>query len=198
MAKLSVYVPDELLAEAKQADPEVRLSALLQDALRSRLVDRGSRPYAQLDDRLTREREAAQRLITDRVADAWRAGYATGLEFAKSLPWEAFEAFAARRWDVKAWRLTFDETEYRIADPSSAAEAESVLDFGSLMDWVEERLPAIPTDAHDTPIGVSGEGFTDAIRDVWEGARSIRAGAVSDSGASGAPVQAEADDVDPA
>src|SRR5664280_1391582 len=100
MAKLSVYVPDDLLAEAKRVDPEVRPSAILQDALRSRLVDRNSRPYAQLDDQLRREREEAQRLVIDRVADAWRTGYGAGVEFTKALPWEAFEDFAALNWDL--------------------------------------------------------------------------------------------------
>lgn len=172
MAKLSVYVPDELLAEARRADPEVRPSAILQDALRSRLVDRNSRPYAQLDDQLTREREEARRLVIDRVADAWRSGYAAGLEFAQHLPWEAFEDLAALHWNLSAWRESFDDSDYRIIDPTPD-EADHVLDFRLLLQSGEMTM-SIPTDDDGTPVGVIGEGFTDAIREVWEGARSFR------------------------
>ena len=180
MAKLSVYVPDELLAQAKRADPEVRPSAILQDALRSRLMDRSSRPYAQLDDHLRREREEAQRLVTDRMADAWRMGYAVGIEFAKGLPLEAFEAFADAQFryaNLKWWASQFeeDDTEYdsRYAFPEEQKPGElNILDFSQLLNKAEEvalKWPdQISKDDEGVPTGVAAEGFTDAIRDVWE------------------------------
>lgn len=194
MAKLSVYVPDELLAEAKQADPEVRPSSILQDALRSRLVDRNSRPYAQLDGQLRREREEAQRVVIDRMADAWRTGYSAGLEFAKHLPWEAFEDFATLRWDLPLWRESFDEHEYRLIDPAPDEEGLVLSYFGPLLVHLQAWGPSFPTADDGTPIGVIGEGFADAIRDVWEGARSFRPARPEILGSADAPQPTDVDE----
>ena len=178
MAKMSVYVPDDLLAETKRTDPEIRLSGVLQDALRSRLLDRSARPYAALSDALLAEREEAQRLVIDRVAEAWRAGYAVGLVFAKRLPWEAFENFDALYWNLPAWRRTFDEEAYENVSPTEEESEVGYMELEFEAVWEEaadDRRRLILDEDTGAPVGVAGEGFTDAIRDVWEGARSSRA-----------------------
>ena len=102
MAKLSVYVPDDLLERAKQADPDLRPSQVLRSALEDRLPQT-QRPYAIVNDYLLAQRAAAQEIVNRRATEAYQEGYKVGLEFATALPWQAFENFAQSGWDLAAW-----------------------------------------------------------------------------------------------
>jgi hypothetical protein len=184
MSKLSVYVPDDLLSQARAADPELNPSKALQDALRARLVDRRARPYAHLSDDLERQREAAERLVLDRVTEAYGHGYAIGLFAAQSLPWDAFEDFRSVGWDVRTWAQDFDDHEYAIANPTEEERDQAlVLGWRGLLEAAWDQLTIIPTDTDAIPVGVPAEGFVDAVRDVWEGARALRDGERDAAGA---------------
>ena len=175
MSKLSVYVPDDLLTQARAADPELNPSQALQDALRARLVDRRARPYAQVSDVLRQQKEAAERLVLDRVTEAYGHGYAHGLFFAQALPWDAFEDFRAAGWDLRAWASDFDDHEYSIVNPTDDERREGQsLGWKELLGVAWEQLEIIPTDTDGIPVGVPAEGFADAVRDVWEGAQAVR------------------------
>jgi hypothetical protein len=181
MAKLSVYVADELLEQAKQLDPDMSPSTVLQAALRSNIQDRASRPYARLSPDLEAERETAQRLVLDRVAAAYQVGYAVGLAVAKELPWEAFEDFATLGWNLREWRAGFDDEEYDYINATEKELAQGLicLSFDGLLDRAMEYQGQFPLDDTKTPTGMPAEGFVDAIRDVWIGARHLRAEGVA-------------------
>jgi len=175
MAKFSVYVPDDLLEEARRADPSLKPSAVLQDALRSHLTDRQSRPYVQLTDELEQERAEAQRLVLGRVSEAYRVGYEVGLDFSRYLPWEAFENFGRLGWDLHAFRQSFDDEEYPHlqATEAEAAAGNVVLDWKGTLENSRMQVGFFLVDDDEVPVGIVGEGFVDAIRDVWLGAREL-------------------------
>jgi hypothetical protein len=175
MAKLSVYVPDELLEQAKVIDPHMRPSVILQDALRATVDNRKSRPYARLSPELERDRQAAQQIVLERVATAYGAGYGVGLAFARALPWDAFENFAACGWNLRDWRESFEDEEYEHVTATDAEKAagEVVLDFDGVLQGAILEGGWVAVGDRNLPSGVSGEAFVDAIRDVWTGARDL-------------------------
>jgi hypothetical protein len=182
MAKLSVYVADDLLEQAKLIDPDLSPSTVLQNALRASVDDRRSRPYVRLSPELEHEREVAKRIVLDRVATAYREGYAVGLAFARDLPWEAFENFAVYGWDLRGWRANFDDEEYPLINPTEADRAEElVLSFDGLLNIAMDHATWFPVDNENTPTGVPAEGFVDAIRDVWKGARDLRSASAEEA-----------------
>jgi hypothetical protein len=182
MAKLSVYIPDELLERAREADPELSPSSVLQEALRLRVTDHRPRPYATLSDELAIEQDAAQRFVLSRVREAWENGYRVGLEFAKELPWEAFEAFATTDWTSQSMAESFAEEEFPILNPSPE-ETDLVLDFERLLQVAQDRCGRrLRLTDGGVPTGLGAEGFVDAIRQVWEGGASIEVASPNASG----------------
>jgi hypothetical protein len=175
MAKLSVYVPDELLERAKHADPAMRPSQVLQGALEQRLP-RAERPYAVISDALREQRLAAQEIVNRRATEAYQEGYEVGLSFATALPWRAFENFAQLDWNLNSWVYAFDKDDYEhvTATPEELAAGEEVLDFWGALDaaMTTARIPVREED--HCPVGLSAEGFVDAIRDVWLGSPTGR------------------------
>jgi hypothetical protein len=175
MAKLSVYVPDDLLEQVKAIDPSMRPSAILQDALRATVDNRRSRPYARLSPELERDREAAQRIVLERVAEAYDVGYRAGLAFAQFLPWNAFEDFAASGWNLRNWSSDFDDSEYDnvMATDAERAAGDVVLDFAGLLREATSTGSWAAIGDRGMPSGVTGEAFVDAIRDLWTGPRDL-------------------------
>jgi hypothetical protein len=74
MAKLSVYIPDELLDEAKRLEPDFRPSKLFQEALRCLVLERTAKPDALLTDDLERERDEVRRIVLDQLPRVWSSG----------------------------------------------------------------------------------------------------------------------------
>jgi hypothetical protein len=185
MPKLSVYVPDDLWAEARGIDAEITPSALLQELLRARIHEHKSRPYRRLTSELETELAKARAVVVDRVAEAYQAGYAVGLAFAPNLPWTAFERLVESGWDVKSWRETFENEEYEwmLATPEDRNEGVVVVDWRSaLAAAVDESVGYLPLDQDGVPVGVGAEGFTDALRDLWTGTARTAAGQAESSG----------------
>ena len=168
MAKLSVYVPDDLLDRARQVDPTIRPSQVLQDALETR-VSGGPRPFAVLNEHLREQRALAQAIVNQRATEAYQEGYAVGLRIATSLPWRAFDRFSELHWNLDTWVEEFDEEEYEnaTATPEEIADGLVVLNFSGLM--VGSNDSYIPLRADGSPTGIAAEGFVDAIREVWTG-----------------------------
>jgi hypothetical protein len=178
MPKLSVYIPDDLWDEARKIDEDVKPSALLQDLLRERVREHRSRPYRRLTPDLEAALARARGLVVDRVAEAYQAGYAVALEFAENLPWVAFERLVEFDWDLRAWRESFEATDYEWMRASDEDKANGLaVDWEPcLRDAIEVRAEYLPVDAESVPIGVGAEGFVDAIRDLWLGSRDLAAG----------------------
>src|SRR5436309_2162545 len=128
MAKLSVYVPDDLLAEAKRGD-DLNVSQVLQTALRER-IERPDRPYARLSPELESRQRLVQEAVVSRIASAYQAGYRVGLALALDLPWEAFEDLARVGWKLQPWWEDFNDREYlwARADDEDRAEGTIYLD----------------------------------------------------------------------
>lgn len=174
--KASIYIPEDLWRKA-QATEGFKLSAFVQEAMRERF-DR-QRPYRTLDDELVEQKREAAEALLGEMTQAYRAGYQLGLAIAPQLPWEAFVDLEGKGWDVTAWRTEFDESMYRIVDSSSWDIGEEdgevrYLDFDELMELGRDELggqpldiPAYALDDRNVPTGIVGEGFVEALRDVW-------------------------------
>lgn len=169
MAKLSVYVPDDLLEQVRRSDPALRPSQVLQEALQARLPGAGDRPYSTLNEALVAERDAARRIVQARAAEAYSTGYRVGLKVAVALPWRAFEDLVGLNWDLSEWVENFDSERYDIATPTDDEQASGVTE----LDWemvLDSSMGGdfIPTSLGErAPIGISGEGFRDALRGLW-------------------------------
>ena len=172
--KMSVYVPDELWEEVQAQDKDLRISQFLQQTLRDRYGARSKRPYATLGEFESRNADVARKAILKQLTEAYRVGYQLGIDFATELPWQAFRDFFDLDWDAAAWRKDFDEREYELTQQENADGTPFVADWDISMDFLFMDHESVPVSADGVPKGIWGEGFVDAIRDVWEG-RSVEA-----------------------
>jgi hypothetical protein len=167
MPKMSVYVTDELWNRVKAANPESGASEAVQEALQEHLERLTARPaYAQLDEKLKGELALTQTYVARRVTEVYRLGYALGLDLCDEIPGPAFAALEALNWDIEAWNTASQEEDWELEEPGRYFSVKEALERLA----ADHNLPALPT----SPSGVVGEGFRDALRDVWEGA--LRAG----------------------
>lgn len=167
--KMSVYIPDDLWAQTEQ-DKDFRISPFVQQALRERFPDRDGRPYATLGDEQQRAAGAARERVVEQLTVAYRNGYDVGLGFAQQLPWRAFLDLAATGWNTAAWRASFDDEEYEIVNRSPDwAEDADYLSFDDVMSIIQDQNASSYVPEDRLLSGVLGEGFVDAIRDLWEG-----------------------------
>jgi hypothetical protein len=169
--KASVYVPDELWEQVQKSDSDLRLSTFLQEALRERFAPRADRPYAELGEAQRRNATSTRRVVLGQMRKAYQAGYDVGLEFAKQLPWRAIADLEVAGWDIRGWRKNFDEEEYEIVnrgtgnwDPTAEA-----MGWDDVIAIATEHGAPFPTTDDGVPLGIPGEGFADALRDVWRG-----------------------------
>jgi hypothetical protein len=103
MPRMSIYLPDELVAQAKEFDEEGNMSQLVQLALRRYLGAASEPAYVQ------RPADAAQLLQTarDALISGARADYAEGfrnaLRRAPGLTWSRVDAVAGHNYELQAW-----------------------------------------------------------------------------------------------
>jgi len=102
---MSIYLPDDLAARAKEFDPEANMSQLIQVSLRRLLgaSDTAAPGYAQrpadADEGLQRARDA----LAPAAQAEYQAGYASALHRLADVPWQALDEFAERGFDLRRW-----------------------------------------------------------------------------------------------
>ncbi|MHB8641641.1 MAG: hypothetical protein ACYDA3_01960 [Gaiellaceae bacterium] len=104
MPKVSIYIPDELLDQAKRLDDSDNTSRLVQRAL-EKLVDEHKRPpsYAQTpEESYERILEVRDRLLAEAKED-YEVGYATALDAASAMPLHVINDLANKNFDLEAW-----------------------------------------------------------------------------------------------
>jgi hypothetical protein len=171
MAKLTVYIPDDLLDRARASDPGANTSQLVQRGLEC-LSPRSPVAYAQrpaVADTLLAA--AADRLKTGPARDyerGYRAALFTVTELGGSF-WPELDGLSRRGFDLVGWAT---ETRQELAAQLDDCRSEAKLEFEP-PEWFEpmERdlgglLDPFGDDA--TPARPFVRGYEAALRDAWE------------------------------
>lgn len=167
MAKVSVSVPDELLARARAVDGGANTSQLVQrglEQLTAHLTGRdepGHHRPADVDNLLAAARD---KLLVAARAEFQR-GYRAGLEDVGDMPWAILENLASARFDLftklAAWREGYAPTR-----PGPGFDPPHW--FVMLMNRFGSMIDPIGFDATSfTPTRKFVQGYAAALRDAW-------------------------------
>ena len=153
MAKLSVYVPDDLWKRAQASAENKNPSQLVQEALRRMVGDRVA--YVTRATGVDDEVAAVARKKAAEAQDAYDSGWSAGLELAGVWPWDALD-----------WLADFD------FDLEGCEEANDPVFFGGDGVDVREWDPSVMWKEAEEEASGRGKlfrlGMRQAFRDVWE------------------------------
>lgn len=171
--KLSVSVPDELLDRARERQPDLNNSRLIQEALEA-WTHGGSRAGYSLErpegagSAFTKAKERLAR----EARKEFEEGYLSAIEAAESLPWHSIESLASQRFDVNRWVQGYLNGLLATAMgelPPGASGAGP-----EIMEPLEKALGALASpqewgDGHPrfSPSAPYLRGFAQAMRDLW-------------------------------
>ncbi|MHB8696350.1 MAG: hypothetical protein ACYDHH_34490 [Solirubrobacteraceae bacterium] len=195
MARLSVYVPDELLEHAKALAGSENTSALIQRGLQ-RLVDdeKATPPYARRPEQSFQQIiDLRERLLAEARAD-YEVGYSIALEAATGMSLHVLNHFVEQNFDLEKWLKSFmaaalddliqnsgppieDPKEIgkalleRAAGPPLTPDAFKSSDWW----WVWKTAEALgkfasPMDFDEfmfTPTQARQRGYSDALFELW-------------------------------
>jgi hypothetical protein len=165
MPKFSIYIPDDLWADAQAAEPEAKASALVQGALK-RLIDaKGRKGYASLPDDVMEARARVFSKAAERARESYVNGYRIGLRFIEEFPWEAIEDFQRVGWDIAQWDAELSNAEYPCGEDENGATLS--YDFDSFWESIAQEVLSSTLAQLERPAGPLREGFIDAFRDVF-------------------------------
>ncbi len=157
VAKVSVYVPDDLLREAKESEGTDNTSRAVQAGLR-RLIEETSGAPAYVDTPHFDSNVVNE--ITERMRNEAREiyehGYSLGIEMAKVMPWELLDRLAEYEFDLAQLD---EDTVGRHAIPGSedwADELGMIRDFWEVNEKKRQR--------YGTTID---RAIRHALRDIW-------------------------------
>lgn len=165
MAKLTVYVPDDLLDRARLHFPSANTSQVVQRGL-EQLVGAGAAAYerrpAGTEDLLAAARD---RLVPAAAAE-YEDGYRRALSSLDDTFWDLLDSFASHGFDLRrtiaGWAAGALDLEMAAAPEGACLPAwwgPIVRDLGSLADK-SGRVDYCPTDAFV-------RGYGAALRDAW-------------------------------
>lgn len=167
MAKISVSVPDELLARARAVDGTANTSQLVQRGLQQLTThlaghdDPDHQRPADVDDLLAAARDKL--LVAARVE--LQRGYRAGLEDVGEMPWSIMENLARAQFDLfvklATWKEGYAPTRY---DPGFDPPSWFVMlmkRFGNMID------PIGFDGTNFTPTRKFVQGYAAALRDAW-------------------------------
>lgn len=170
MAKLSIYVSDELWDRARQASGDRNSSQLVQEALADWTDARTAPRFSSAPAPAERERLAEIReRMRQEARDTYARGYRAGVEVASRLNWQGLDQLAEADFDLAEWVR-------RAEDPRLDENPASGLLF-VISDWQfgaeKDTVGAGPT--YDA-------GLVRALRDVWESVMADDPGAAETPG----------------
>ena len=158
MAKLTVYVPDELLERTRALNPDANTSQLVQRGL-ERLSPAEDAPYARRPKDAAELLAAAVGSLREGAAREYENGYRTALGMVSHVGpavWPALHGLAGVGFDLKRWaadlrRFGPDEQDPEWYDPI-------VEDLGNLVTVNQPEVPSEPFI----------RGYQAALRDAWD------------------------------
>jgi hypothetical protein len=167
MAKLTVYIPDDLLDRARARDPEANTSQLVQRGL-ERLSPAGEAGYARRPDDAAELLAVAADRLREGAGHEYQCGYRAALSTvskAAELLWRGLDELARKGFDLfgwaQAWRRGLSYEGMGAKPPEWWAPL--VQDLGDLINPFDVG----PT---FTPTTTFVRGYEAALRDAWEAA----------------------------
>jgi hypothetical protein len=173
MGRLSIYLPDELEARAKELQPDTPTSQLIRTAL-ERYIGRSDEPaYAQppgdVDDLLA----AGIAHFADLAKRDYQDGYRAALKRLPDLDWYALASFARDSFDLykwaESWRSSVTPTQFSNPEPPDWYP-KMMKDLGALLNPLDFEQYSF----RNTPPWE--RGYADGLRAGYEAA--LRAGAM--------------------
>lgn len=149
----TVYVPDELWEQVKEAHPTQGASELVQHALREFIQSREATPeWAQERPVVDVERmERIRHHLLDGARQSYKSGYGHGLRVGEVVPWWALDRLARLGWDVARWKR-------------STVLGHTQMDGKTYEVPLEVSLGMEELGLDETSVGL---GFVHALRDLW-------------------------------
>jgi hypothetical protein len=167
MSKISVSVPDELLARARAVDGTANTSQLVQRALEQLTAQLAEHDHP--DHQRPADVDGLLALARDKLLTAARAefqhGYRAGLEDAGSIDWAVMEDIASAQFDLfvklTRWKQAYAPTR---DDPGFKPPAW----FSMLMKRFGSMIDPIGFDGTNfTPTRKFVRGYAAALQDAW-------------------------------
>jgi len=162
--KISISVPEGLLAQAQIQHPTMSTSGIVTQALETQLRDRDAAGYS-----LDRPSVAASRFseVKDRLAIQARAqfeaGYLAGVDAAGEIDYRDLEHLDRVRYDVKSWARSYADGAVMAAQYSDMEPSDAV---GPLIRTLGSMMGPFGDDMF-TPSGPYLRGFAQAMRDLF-------------------------------
>jgi hypothetical protein len=190
MARLSVYIPDELLERARARDESANVSQLVQSGLRLLVGSERVAPvYEDVPEgSAVKLLELREHFLPLARVD-YRAGYEIAQDAASCMPLQALDALARSGFDVERWIVPYrrgygqelvDRTISRRSEtdakaPESGPSAEDGIASADYWRWLVRSAAALGDLADPigfdefsfTPSHARVRGYADALREVW-------------------------------
>ncbi len=126
MPRMSIYLPDDLAEQLKDADPTRSASQVIQEALRRYLgASSTAAAYARVPSNAVQLVEQARSQLMPKAQADYERGYAAALGRVEDLPWSALDGLAGAHFDVAAWIRPWTNGAGDIAAGRGPEDAES-------------------------------------------------------------------------
>ncbi|MFZ0168075.1 MAG: hypothetical protein WAL64_01480 [Candidatus Dormiibacterota bacterium] len=173
--KGTVYVPDDLWADAVAAHPDANPSQVVQAGLRALLLTPEGLGYAEeRPQELAPEFEAAVSRLREDARKEFSSGYRHAVRVSQAMPWHIFEElvdvfhFDVKRWvedDLRPRIESSDGARFKLEEGTSWAQFIRELDDGF------GCIPLGPGSSLEVPSSAHADGFRQAMRDLWASIR---------------------------
>jgi hypothetical protein len=134
VAKLTVYIPDELLERARDREPTANTSQLVQRAL-DRLYPAGRAPYALRPTDADELVAAATVRLSAGAASEFERGYRAALASVDERSWRALDDLARKGFDLSLWAKAWRDGLAYVGPGEQPPEwwAQMARDLGELL-----------------------------------------------------------------
>jgi hypothetical protein len=173
MARLSVYIPDELLEEARAvgsqagSDTAENTSQLIQQGLRGLIEQSEHEPgYAQRPENGAELIAKVRDRLLAEAREKYEHGYITALEAASLMSLHPVNELANAHFDLERWIKMYRESyEWHLANRIDSGDTFRWVHIAAkaLGDWADQ----IHEDHSFTPTTAAQRGFSDAMRELW-------------------------------
>lgn len=164
MPKFSVYVPDELWNEVREAFPGEKVSEMMQRALRGLVNSTAASPALTRFPNDVRERiETIKSRLEEDARAEYTAGYAGGLDVADELKLRHFTSLIEANFDVERWLKPYVEgAKYELRQGIQPAHW-----LNTAAGTLGYLAAPVDYDGYNfSPTTARLRGFRDALRDV--------------------------------
>jgi hypothetical protein len=175
VAKLTVYIPDDLLDRARALDPGANTSQLVQRGL-ERLSPPDDVPYARRPADSGVLLAAAAEKLRAGAGQEYERGYRAALAALDERSWLALDELAGMGFDLRRWAAAWKEGVRLQAAGMLPGEKAGFYPpdwFVPMANDLGRLLVPVDFGRWDfTPTGAFVEGYQAALRDAWEAAEN--------------------------